>query len=340
MPLGGGGAAASAAKAGDLSNRVGSGQFGSGQFGSGQFGGGQLRSEFGSGQFGSGQLRSEFGSGQLRSEFGSGQFGGGQLRDQFQQNQGQRRDQFQQNQGQRRDQFQQNQQQRQQQRQDRGNQIRQDFDQNHPQWDFWKNHPNYAQYRWNHPYAPATWGAVGAWCGLAAGAAAAGGGGGGDSGDYYDYSDNTAYVNGQQYPIDEQYSQQATNLAEQGAQVQPDSTQWMPLGVFALVADDKGPPVMYLQLAISKQGAISGTYYNSNTKQTLPIAGSLDKSTQRVAFFTSKRTPVVETGLANLTKDQAPCLIHFAGITQNWMLVRLPEPKEGQGNSNTNSSAN
>ncbi len=38
---------------------------------------------------------------------------------------------------------------------------------------------------------------------------------------------------------------------------------------------------------------------------------------------------IVETGLSNLTQDTAPVLVHFdEGQTQQWLLVRLPEPKE------------
>jgi hypothetical protein len=37
----------------------------------------------------------------------------------------------------------------------------------------------------------------------------------------------------------------------------------------------------------------------------------------------------METGIYNLTKDTAPALVHFAdGQTQQWLLVRLDEPKE------------
>ena len=36
----------------------------------------------------------------------------------------------------------------------------------------------------------------------------------------------------------------------------------------------------------------------------------------------------METGLSNLTQDTAPALIHFTdGQTQQWLMVRIPEPK-------------
>jgi len=37
----------------------------------------------------------------------------------------------------------------------------------------------------------------------------------------------------------------------------------------------------------------------------------------------------MEAGIFNLTNDSAPALLHFAdGQTQQWLLVRLEEPKE------------
>jgi hypothetical protein len=37
----------------------------------------------------------------------------------------------------------------------------------------------------------------------------------------------------------------------------------------------------------------------------------------------------METGIVNLTKDEAAALLHFTdGQTQQWMLVRLEEPEE------------
>jgi hypothetical protein len=40
----------------------------------------------------------------------------------------------------------------------------------------------------------------------------------------------------------------------------------------------------------------------------------------------------METGIANLIKDEAPALLHSAdGQTQQWLLVRLEEPEEAEG---------
>ena len=107
----------------------------------------------------------------------------------------------------------------------------------------------------------------------------------------------------------------------------------MPLGVFALTPDGQasGPdPSLFLQLAISKEGIISGTLHNSATNSTQTIEGMADKATQRAAWTVAGKTrPIMETGIVNLTEDTAPALVHFAdGQTQQWLMVRLEEPEE------------
>jgi hypothetical protein len=88
---------------------------------------------------------------------------------------------------------------------------------------------------------------------------------------------------------------------------------------------------MFLQLVISKEGIISGTLNNKATNSTQTIEGMVDKETQRSAWsVVGKTRPIMETGVANLTQDSAPVLVHFADdTTQQWLLVRLDDP-EGQ----------
>ena len=56
----------------------------------------------------------------------------------------------------------------------------------------------------------------------------------------------------------------------------------------------------------------------------------MDKDTQRVAFRIGESDQiVVETGLYNLTQEQAPVLVHFgADKVENWLLVRLEAPEK------------
>ncbi|MFI4874961.1 MAG: hypothetical protein ACIALR_06475 [Blastopirellula sp. JB062] len=160
---------------------------------------------------------------------------------------------------------------------------------------------------------------------------------------YYYYGDNvyydTQYVYIDDTPIatTTQYAQQAADYAAAGREAlaaDPPTDQsgenWMPLGVFALVNKDEGDPIMYLQLAVDKEGLIAGTYFNTETQTNLPIEGSVDQESQRAAWTIGDKTStVMETGIYNLTQDETPILIHFGEEkTQTWMMVRLPENEE------------
>ncbi len=152
---------------------------------------------------------------------------------------------------------------------------------------------------------------------------------------YYDYGnnvvyeDNSVYVNGDSVGTSEQYYNQAANLATTGASAQaPSDGDWLPLGVFALTKPDQKKSDVSIQLAVNKQGVIRGNYTDTATEKNQVVQGSVDKQTQRVAFTVGENTKdVVETGLYNLTKDEAPCLLHFGTErTEQWLLVRLQKP--------------
>ena len=149
------------------------------------------------------------------------------------------------------------------------------------------------------------------------------------------YENNIVYVNGQEYGPAEQYYNEATELAtavpemtdEQAAEL-----EWMSLGVFAITAEGVNASSMYLQLALSKNGIIGGTFYNETTGATHPVEGVVDEETQRAAWKAIDGTNadiVMETGVFNLTQDQAPVLVHFGPEkTETVLLVRLDESEQ------------
>jgi hypothetical protein len=65
---------------------------------------------------------------------------------------------------------------------------------------------------------------------------------------------------------------------------------------------------------------------------TTPVYGSVDKKAQRAAWTIGKKSErVFEAGIFNLTKQEAPVLVHFGTKrTEQWLLVRMEQPKEGQ----------
>ena len=167
--------------------------------------------------------------------------------------------------------------------------------------------------------------------------ALAGYGGYGSEPVYYDYGTTTVYegdsvyVNGDNLATQEQYATQATQIAAAAETASPPkANEVLPLGVHGMVQGDEKTATQFVQLAINKQGIISGEYYNGTTDQTEKLAGAVDKQTQRAAWTVANRKNIVyETGLANLTKDETTMLIHYGkDKTQQWILVRIPEPQK------------
>jgi hypothetical protein len=153
----------------------------------------------------------------------------------------------------------------------------------------------------------------------------------------YDYDVNVVdegdivYLNGQPEGSTTQYEQQDVELANpQNPPPPPAPDQgWTPLGVWALCQEEKGDADMFVQLSVNKAGQISGAYTNVLTGEKEPVAGQIDKATQRVAFHLGKNTDsVVEAGAYNLTQDVASCKVYFGKAKpQTWLFVGLPAPK-------------
>jgi hypothetical protein len=159
---------------------------------------------------------------------------------------------------------------------------------------------------------------------------------------FYDYSsggnvvyqDDNVYIGGQQVATADEFAQSAAALAT----VEPPATEedaqaaeWMPLGTFAVSTSEKETdPTRVMQLAVDRQGIISGTMLNTITNESQPIQGAVDKDTQRVAFRIGDNQDVVaETGLYNLTQSDVPLLVHYGtDRTENYLLVRLDAPPE------------
>ncbi len=150
-------------------------------------------------------------------------------------------------------------------------------------------------------------------------------------GDTVYYENNQVYYGDQPVATAEEYAQQAEQIATSAPETADETAEWMPLGIFAVTGDSESSsaePTIYLQLAVNKDGVIAGAGYNSATDKTVDIDGMVDKETQRAAWVVSGTTsPVMETGIANLTEDEAPALLHrSADKTERVLLIRLEEP--------------
>lgn len=157
------------------------------------------------------------------------------------------------------------------------------------------------------------------------------------------YEGETVYVDNQPVPA-AQYTQPIIDLAVNIEQPPPPlpppaptegakpavapAEEWMPLGVYALAQEEKGDPVMFFQISVNRAGVISGAYNSILTDDQRPIAGQVDKASQRVGWrIGENKDTVFETTIGNLTQDVSPVAIHFGpNRTQTWLLVRMPEP--------------
>jgi hypothetical protein len=196
--------------------------------------------------------------------------------------------------------------------------------------DWWRNHPG-AWYAagwgaWS-AWDAAPWGTIADWCDISSQPA------------YYDYGNNITYQDGDVYYDDQDvgtaqyYAQTATTLADQGQEANaPTTDQWRALGVFALVQGNATSSNNLFQLAVDKQGTIRGNYYDGVMDTTTPVYGSVNKKNQRAAWTIGKSNDrVFDTGIYNLTKTQAPVLVHFGSDkTEQWLLVRMDQPKDEQ----------
>jgi hypothetical protein len=156
---------------------------------------------------------------------------------------------------------------------------------------------------------------------------------------YYDYGTNvvyqgdTVYFDGEPGITTEQFTQRSIQYADAGRAATPaESEEWQPLGVFALVRGEEQTSDKIFQLAVNKEGVIRGNYYDAVADNTLPVYGSVDKRTQRAAWSIGEKKDVVfDAGIANLTRDETPILVHYGtGDTQQFTLIRLEQPKEDQ----------
>jgi hypothetical protein len=182
--------------------------------------------------------------------------------------------------------------------------------------------------RWIGPtWRPITWGALAGFTGYAAYASEPA---------YYDYGENVVYqgdtviVNGEPAGTPEQYTEQASAIADTGTGAKPDQQgEWQALGVFAMVGEGETKSTNIFQLSINKDGLILGEYYNALIDETSQIQGSVDAKTQRAAWrVLDKPFPVYEAGIANLTKPETTMLVHFSKEkSQQFTLVRLEQPQ-------------
>ena len=152
-------------------------------------------------------------------------------------------------------------------------------------------------------------------------------------GEYVTYYNNTVYVDGQRYGTSLEYYAQVRGLARSVPALTPDqlaAIDWLPLGVFSVSRPGAAAANELLQLAVSKDGMLSGTLFDQQTGTARPVQGMVDQATQRAAWCFADAPNdglVVETSLFNLTEQECTALAHLGPVTtEYWQLVRLEQP--------------
>jgi len=150
------------------------------------------------------------------------------------------------------------------------------------------------------------------------------------------YQNDGVYVNNTLVNTADAYDNSAIALANNSNATDSDkddsSGDWMPLGTFAVLpSEDDTKPSQTLQLAMNKTGGISGVLFDLPKDTSTQIHGSLDRTTQRVAFSLGDKSGLVaETGLYNLTQDKPKLLVHKTGEKPTiYTLVRFKTPPTG-----------
>lgn len=166
-------------------------------------------------------------------------------------------------------------------------------------------------------------------------------------GQYYDYGSGgssyydgtTVMAGGEAIPVNE-YAQQAEDIALGVPDTDTESSDtadenWLPLGVFAIAQEGKksATPTMFMQLAIRNDGVVAGTYQNKASGETAALEGMVDQDSQRAAWtFSGKSSPIIETGMQNLTMNETQILVHFdGGRTETYLMVRVENPEAKSG---------
>lgn len=185
----------------------------------------------------------------------------------------------------------------------------------------WRHRP------WGYWWGPATWVGLSSWMAWNWG-----------SPRYYNYgsnfyySDDNVYQNGKRLGSAAEYYDQAVAILEKAPKIADNKDQWMSLGVFAVSRNADKPSNKVLQLAVNKEGVIQGTYYNMDKDKARPISGMVDKKSQRAVWTfadNKKNSRIMETGIANLTKNKTSMLVHLSrDKTETWQMIRLKKPPD------------
>jgi hypothetical protein len=192
---------------------------------------------------------------------------------------------------------------------------------------------------WGNPWAVADWGTTAGWLGLGAGQAPVWGGYGPAGTTIYESDNESAAEPAVGTPAPPTPSPEslveetaaARALAAKGADEPAQGEKFLPLGVFTVAPQDQTEASAMMQLAVSPQGVLRGTYIDLLSDEEQPIRGRVDKASQTAAWtFGAQGKVTFRTALPVLTEPSGPVSVHYEnGQTRPWVLARYDkEPSD------------
>ena len=177
--------------------------------------------------------------------------------------------------------------------------------------DWYADHPR----AWRHPHADAwaagSLAAANAWLGVPV----------------YTTDDTSSETEYADESTTEPTAEEAATLAQTGAGDVNDA-EWLSLGVYSLAPRGQKDDQHLMQIAVSKEGVLRGSYYDVVTDEAQTLQGAVDKTTRRAAWTVGADDKVVfHTSLDDLTQATGPLSAHLPdGEVKQWDMTRFENP--------------
>lgn len=124
--------------------------------------------------------------------------------------------------------------------------------------------------------------------------------------------------------VAEPTTEEVGELAAHGDQPVADDSEWMQIGVYALLQGNQTDAARMIQLAVNKDGVLRGSHYDLLSDETQTIQGAIDKKTQLAAWTIGEAGQVVfQSTLDGLTQEKSKATAYFPnGKSGSWLLAQ------------------
>ncbi len=103
---------------------------------------------------------------------------------------------------------------------------------------------------------------------------------------------------------------------------------WLPLGVFAVVADPTSQAHSYQQLAVDRSGVIKGNFYDAVSDTVQPIEGAIDREALKASWTVGPRGSRFEAPVEAFTAPPRTVTVSAGGTTRAWQLLPIRPPAQ------------